>query len=184
MITEVGYEKVNICGSLDEVVAELLKYKKQHKKVYTIFNGVRLFSDRVNIDSAYEAILGKNREEYYKELKRFEEKAKRKEEERKAIIAKSIERWKNEGRKVIDDEYLDDWDSYVPKSLEGLYNGAELSYSLEIIAALNNGLSLKEVNHMFYEQNHSGMSEGIVLSLVGSLCKRGEEFTNYYTDNL
>ena len=59
------YEKIEVTlgSTIDEAVAELLKYKEQGKLVYLKFNGVSLFSDIVTIDSAYLMITGKTREE-------------------------------------------------------------------------------------------------------------------------
>ena len=55
----------------------------------------------------------------------------------------------------------------------------ELGASLDIIKILNNNGTLEEAKKKIIEQNHSGMSFGLVCSMVHALCSRGEEFVNY-----
>lgn len=55
--------EVALGSTIDEAVAELLRYKARGKLVYLKFNGISLFSDMVTIDSAYLLITGKTRDE-------------------------------------------------------------------------------------------------------------------------
>ena len=59
-----------VCGeSIDEVVDMLLKEKENGNHAFCNFNDVILHSDNVTLDSAYMAICGCSREEYFKKLK-------------------------------------------------------------------------------------------------------------------
>ena len=49
----------------------------------------------------------------------------------------------------------------------------------DIVKLLNNGGTLDEAKEMIYEQSHSGMSYGLVCSMVREFCDRGNEFVEY-----
>ena len=71
------------------------------------------------------------------------------------------------------------WVEIVPIRLGDLYRGMELGASLTIIKELNNGCELEVAKVIIEEQGHSGMSFGLVCSMIQGLCDRGIEFTNY-----
>ncbi len=79
----------------------------------------------------------------------------------------------------MEEKYRELWAKCVPIRLNDLYQGMELSSCLDIVEQLNNGKQLKEVKTLIKNQGHSGMSFGLVCSMVKSFCNRGEEFVNY-----
>jgi hypothetical protein len=55
----------------------------------------------------------------------------------------------------------------------------ELQMCLDIVLELNNGCKLDEAKTIIENQGHSGMSFGLVCSMVKSFCDRGVEFSSY-----
>ena len=51
-------------STIDDAVNELLKSKEEGKLVYGSFNGIKLYSDTVTIDSAYRLITGKSKAKF------------------------------------------------------------------------------------------------------------------------
>jgi len=88
----------------------------------------------------------------------------------------NVKHWIEEGHKIIDEKYWKDWDKCVPIRLDDLYHGMELGCCLEIVKALNEGCDLSHALKLMEAQNHSGMSWGLVRSMIYSFCDRGEEF--------
>lgn len=112
------------------------------------------------------------REEYIAELKH-----KRAEHEEK--IPELTKVWIEKGHKILDEEYWSEWDKCVPIRLGDLYEGMELGACLDIIEELNNNCTLDVAKTIIENQNHSGMSFGLVCAMVRAFCKRGEEFVSY-----
>ena len=67
----------------------------------------------------------------------------------------------------------------MPIRLDDLYQGMELKCCLDIVSELNKGCSLDEAKTIIEGQGHSGMSFGLVCSMVKSFCDRGQEFVSY-----
>ena len=79
----------------------------------------------------------------------------------------------------MDEKYRENWAKCVPIRLDDLYRGMELGNCLEIVDQLNKGKQLEEVKPLIENQGHSGMSFGLVCSMVKSFCDRGNEFVAY-----
>lgn len=64
------YKKIDIaCGStIDHCVSKLMECKKRGELAYGVFNGVKLYSDTVNTDTAYKDITGMTKKEFDKLL--------------------------------------------------------------------------------------------------------------------
>jgi hypothetical protein len=87
--------------------------------------------------------------------------------------------WIEKGNAILDEKYHETWAKCVPIRLSDLYQGMELGNCLEIVEQLNNGKTVEEVKPLIENQGHSGMSFGLVCSMIKSFCDRGEEFVNY-----
>ena len=163
-------------GNIESAVREL---KSHEDLVCGSFNGIMLYSDIDDLDSAYVKITGKTEAEFDEaERKRSEEynEQKRKHEE---AIPELTKEWIQKGKEVLDEKYLELWAECVPVRLDDLYQGMELGNCLEIVEQLNKGGELENVKPLIENQGHSGMSHSIVCSMVKSFCERGEEFVNY-----
>lgn len=166
-------------SNIESAVNELLEFKEQGKLVYGEFNGVNLYSDTVTVDSAYKSIIGKTKAEFDESQRKWREDYDRKEREHKEKIPELSKIWMAKGREILTEDKWDYWDEIVPIRLGDLYHGMELGSCLDIVKILNNGGTLDEAKELIENQGHSGMSYGLVKSMVREFSDRGEEFAEY-----
>jgi len=163
-------------GNIESAVKEL----KSHKDlVCGTFNGQILYSDIDDMDSAYKKVTGSTKAEF-DEARRLEnaEYERQKKEHKEAIPQLTIE-WIEKGNKILDKKHHKTWAKCVPIRLGDLYRGMELGNCLEIVEQLNKGAELEKVKPLIEDQGHSGMSFGLVCSMVKDFCDRGAEFVSY-----
>ena len=163
-------------ANLDEAVEMLLRMKEQGESVYCNFNGHKLYSDNVTIDSAYLEVCGKTKAEWDKEMKERLENYKKEEEHAKKVAIEKIPSWIEQGKKYIYPQKLNEWKRCVKARANDLYHGYELDSALEVMEALSNGMSFEEANQIIENQGHSGMSHSIVMGILINFCKNGPEF--------
>jgi hypothetical protein len=177
----VDYKKIDFLGgeTIQEAIKELERFKKRGQLVYVEFNGFKLYSDIDDLDSAYKKITGMTKAEFDAEAEN--ERYKYKEEERKhrEAIPELIKYWVERGNVILDEKYRETWAKCVPIRLDDLYQGMELQCCLDIVIELNNNCTLDEAKAIIEGQGHSGMSLGLVCSMVKSFCDRGAEFVAY-----
>lgn len=165
--------------NVEEAVNKLLSYRAKGILACGPFNGHTLYSDIVTMDSAYIIITGKTKEELDKQHQEWRENHDKAEREHKESIPSLSEVWMNKGREILTEDHWDYWDKIVPIRLGDLYHGMELGACLDIIEILNNNGMLDEAKQMIEDQNHSGMSYGLVCAMVKEFCDRGQEFVDY-----
>lgn len=166
-------------GNIDSAVSELSSYKERNELVFGVFNGVNLYSDVDDLNSAYKKITGKTKLEFDEaKQKRNEEYLEEKLKHEEAIPELTKE-WIEKGNMILDKRYRELWAKCVPVRLSDLYRGMELGNCLEIVEQLNKGESLENVKPLIENQGHSGMSFGLVCSMVKSFCNRGNEFVSF-----
>lgn len=181
MIMEKNYRQIEFGAgeTIETSIKYLSGFKERGELVCGSFNGQMLYSDIDDLDSAYLKITGKSKADFDAELKaendRYQEK-KRKHEE---SIPKLTNEWIEKGDNVLDDKYKALWAECVPIRLKDLYQGMELGMCLDIVSALNSGCSFEEAKSIINNQGHSGMSFGLVCSMVKSFCDRGSLFVSY-----
>ena len=163
-------------GNIEEAVKEL----KSHKDlVKGTFNGQILYSDIDDMDSAYKKVTGSTKAEF-DEARRLENvEYKRQQKEHKEAIPKLTLEWIGKGEKILDKKHHKLWTKIVPIRLDDMYRGMELGNCLEIVEQLNKGAELEEVKPLIENQGHSGMSFGLVCSMVREFADRGTEFVEY-----
>ena len=93
-------------------------------------------------------------------------------------MSKKKERYYFVERMVLE-KYHETWAKCVPIRLDDLYQGMELGATLDIVKELNAGCELQKAKEIIEGQGHSGMSFGLVCSMVKSFCDRGQEFVSY-----
>lgn len=163
-------------GDIESAIKEL----KSHKGlVCGLFNDKMLYSDIDDLDSAYKKITGKTKTEFDADRKAENDRYKEEERKHKEAIPELTKEWIDKGNKVLDGKYHELWAECVPIRLGDLYRGMELGNCLEIVEELNNGKRVEEVKPLIENQGHSGMSFGLVCSMVKSFFDRGDEFVNY-----
>lgn len=165
--------------TIAEVVKELLSYKEKGKLVCGTFNGVTLYSDTVTMDGAYKEIIGKTKAEFDKGQQEWKEDYERQKQEHQEKIPELSEVWEQKGREILTEDKWDYWNKIVPIRLSDLYQGMELGCCLDIVKILNNNGTLDEAKEKIESQDHSGMSFGLVCSMVKEFCSRGSEFVYY-----
>ncbi len=85
-------KEIEVYGNLESAVYTLLAAKARGEHVYCNFNGHRLHSDSVTMDSAYQEVCGCTKEEFDKQRQEWLENYKREEAEREAREAEYAER--------------------------------------------------------------------------------------------
>ncbi len=163
-------------GNIESAVKEL---KNQNELVCGSFNGTMLYSDIDDVDSAYVKITGKTKAEFYEAARVRHEEYEEQKRKHKEAIPELTKQWIEKGNTILDEKYRELWAECVPIRLDDLYQGMELGNCLEIVEQLNNGKTVEEVKPLIENQGHSGMSFGLVCSMVESFCDRGNEFVSF-----
>ena len=168
--------RITIGESIDSVVKRM---KSAGELVSVEFNGVMLYSDIDDVDSAYKKVTGMTKAELDAETQREREQYLEEERRHKDSIPRLTKEWWVRGCSILDAKYHDSWRKCVPIRLNDLYRGMELGCCLDIVKELNNGCTLESAKKIIEGQGHSGMSFGLVCSMVESFCDRGKEFVGY-----
>lgn len=152
--------------------ADILAYHKlRGEYVVGYFNGIALYSDTDDVDSVFKRVTGSTKSEYdamYKPSKKVPQNTPEKAKE-----------WIEAGKLILDKKYHEKWEKCVPIRLDDLYQGMELPACLDIVKELNAGCEMQKAKEIIQSQGHSGMSFGLVCSMVKSFCDRGEAFVAY-----
>ena len=160
-----------------ESIESVMKELKDHEDLVCVcFKGKMLYSDVDDIDSAYLKVTGKSKDEYDTYWKEWKDRYNQEERKHKESIPQLTIEWIEKGRAILDEKYMDFWIKCVPIRLDDLYRGLELGYCLDIVKELNSGCSFEKAKEIVYSQGHSGMSFGLICSMLRSFCDRGDEF--------
>ena len=167
--------KVEIYGNLDEVVRELIRFRNAGFDVYCEFNGHKLYSRDISMDSAYLEVCGCTYSEYLRRRKEWlQEYEERKRKEKEESKAKKPE-WIARGRKLIPEELWSKWEECIDIRISDLYNGMEVESALQVMEAHASGASAKDILQMTYDQGHSGMSYSMLRSIVTFFYPAGKQ---------
>lgn len=179
-----NYEEIEfMCGNtIESCVLELSEYKEKDKLVYGVFNGHKLYSDTVTMDSAYKEITGKTKKEFDDYIKKQNEEYKRQEQEHIDSIPSKTKVWIEKGREILTEDKWEYWKKIVPIRLNDLYQGMELGQCLDLIKLLNDGETFEKAKELIYSQGHSGMSFGLICAMLEEFCPVGEEFVKFVRD--
>jgi hypothetical protein len=175
------YKKIELRlgSSIESAVNQLLEHKEKGVLACGDFNGVTLYSDSVTMDSAYTAITGKTKSEFDRLQQERMDSYERQKREHEEKLPELTKEWRSKGREVLSEDKWGFWDKIVPIRLGDLYQGMELGCCLDIVKILNNNGTLDEAKKKINEQGHSGMSFGLVCSMVDDFSERGKEFVAY-----
>lgn len=163
-------------SNLESVVYTLLAAKARGESVYCDFNGHKLYSDTVSMDSAYMEVLGQTKADYDKAQEEWRENYKREQKEAEERAKANIPNWIEKGQALIFPERYAEWEKCVIARASDLYHGLELDSALEIMTALENGATMEEAKQMLDKQGHSGMSASIVRNILFAFSSKGPEF--------
>lgn len=166
-------------STIQDAVNDLIWYKNKNILACGNFNGTTLYSDTVTMDEAYKKITGKTKTEFDKAQQDWRDNYKKEQEEYKGKIPELTLLWQKKGREVLTEDKWEYWNKIVPIRLADLYQGMELGNCLDIVKILNNNGTFDEAKKEIEKQGHSGMSFGLVCSMVKEFCERGNEFVEY-----
>lgn len=179
---EKNYTEVKMYwGDIKSTVKKLIEHAYNGEFVYIDFNGTRLYSDTVSMDSAYLEICGKT---YFDKIQSDKQYLAKLEEERveyESTIPSQIQVWINKGHEVLSKSHWDYWDEIVPIRLSDMYQGMELRCCLDIVEAIKDG-DLQKGKDLIDSQGHSGMSYGLVKAMVKEFADNGDDFIYYLGD--
>ena len=174
---EKSYKEIEFgFGNIESAVKEL---KSHNELVCGSFNGQMLYSDIDDVDSAYVKITGKTKAEFDEDERIRHEEYEEKKRKHKESIPELTKEWIEKGNYILDEKYRELWAKCVPVRLSDLYQGMELGMCLDIVKELNNNCSFDEAKVIIESQGHSGMSFGLICSMLKSFCDRGNEFVEY-----
>ena len=168
-----------IGDNIERAMQDLAQFKERGELVYGEFNGQKLYSDTDNVDTAYKKITGNTKAEFDAERKAENDRYKEEQRKHKEAIPELTKEWIEKGNAILDEKYHETWAKCVPIRLDDLYQGMELGATLDIVKELNAGCELQKAKEIIEEQGHSGMSFGLVCSMVKSFCDRGQEFVSF-----
>jgi hypothetical protein len=146
------------------------------------FNGKEIRSTDT-LDEAYMKILGMTKSEYEKEMQDWRNDYERREKEHKDNIPNLIPIYREKARGVILEDQYEYWDKIVPIRLDDLYHGMELDATLDLCKIMRDeSMSyderLKKAYDTFMNQGHSGMSAGLVASMLRTFCPDGHDLAD------
>ncbi len=165
--------------SIDKAISQLNKHRQNGELVYGEFNGQKLYSDIDDLDSAYQKVTGKTKAEFDAEMKAENDRYKEEKRKHEESIPELTKEWIEKGKSILDEQYHEKWAKCVPIRLSDLYQGMELGATLAIVKELNAGCKLDVAKTIIEGQGHSGMSFGLVCSMVKAFCNRGSEFVSF-----
>lgn len=169
--------------SIDRVWKKLLKESAECEDTcFCNFNGHEILSTDT-LDDAYMKLMGKTKAEYDKEMQDWQDEYERKEKEHKDNIPNLIPGYREKARGVILEDQYEHWDKIVPIRLGDLYHGMELDCTLDLCKIMRDESlpyddRIRKAYNAFMEQGHSGMSAGLVASMLRAFCPHGEDLAD------
>ena len=165
--------EVTLGSSIYHVHSRLTKDIK--KNYCTKFNDVMLYSTD-SLDGMFLKVTGQTEAEFKHDREQEQLEYKRKELEHKYKIPDLTQEWIEKGKLILDEEKWSLWEEMVPIRLGDLYKGMELGCCLEILEILKTN-EQEKTKQAIYDQGHSGMSFGLVCSMLYALCEdKDKEF--------
>jgi len=174
---EKNYRKIEF--GLGDIISAINELKSHKDLVCGSCNGQILYSDIDDLDSAYKKITGRTKAEFDAERKKEHLEYEERKRKHKEAITELTKEWIEKGKAILDQKHHEYWEKIVPIRLGDLYECMELKATLEIVKELNEGCEISTVKTIIEEQGHSGMSFGLVCSMVKLFCDRGAEFASY-----
>ena len=170
---------INVDFNCGMTIEEAVKYLRQlsyktGKDHCGTFNG-NILSSNMTVDEAYIKCTGKTFKEFKDEQEKMRQDLIRREEDHKKKIPELTKYWIKEGHKVLSQDKWNEWDRCVPIRLDDLYDGMELGQCLDIIKTIKDN-SIGAGIEVMKNQGHSGMSLGLMKSMIYTFCDCGNEF--------
>lgn len=156
--------------TLDDIVIKLEKLRKQGKlNYYAKFNGIKLYSLDVTMNSAFKECLNCTRKTWLKKEKEWLSNVNKNKEQ----VKEKLPLWIEEGKKYIHPEKHSIWEQSCYTFAYGDNDGLEIEKTIEIMNMLASGKSLIEIKEKILNENYSGVIYNRITSLVLLYAKRG-----------
>ena len=166
--------------SLDKIVLKLEKLRREGKiNCYVNFNGTKIYSIDVTMDSAYKECLGCSRRTWLEKQRKFVEKTESNHKKWKKEAQEKLPKWIEEGKKYIHREKFANWEKLCTLSVDSDYYGLEIESALEIMEMLEKNISFNEIKKKIEESGHSGMSYSKTMNIVLNYSKLGPLFYTF-----
>jgi len=160
--------------SLDNIVIKLEKLRRQGKLCYYAnFNGIKLYSLDVTMNSAYKQCLNCTRKTWLKREKRWLEESKTQIEKMEKEAQEKLVSWIEEGKKYIHPEKFLNWEKTCIASVNGDYSGLEVKKALDIMKMLEDGKLFKEIKEKVLADGHSGATYFRTMNIILLYANRG-----------
>lgn len=160
--------------SLDDIVIKLEKLRRQGKlNYYANFNGIKLYSLDVTMDSAFKECLNCSRKTWLKREKRWLEESETQIKKWEKEAQEKLPTWIEEGKKYIHPEKFSNWEKTCIASANGDYSGLEIEKALEIIQMLEDGKQFKEIKEKVLNDGHSGITYSRTMNIILLYANRG-----------
>ena len=172
--------EVELGEDLESVVNKLVELQKKGEMYYYAeFNGIKLYSKNVSLESAYKDVMGKSKQEWLMELEQERERlnkllSKFEEEDRK-----KLPEWIEEGKKYIYEEKHSRWENECKSYFEVLHTGFAIENAVTIMKMLDEKKKFKDILEQMLKQGHTGMSKSTTLNIVLKYSKEGPKFYKY-----
>ena len=174
-----GHVKNDWWGDLENFVKQMQAFEANGLHVEADFNGRIFYSDTITMDDAYLKVTGYTKDEFDRAVEAEHQRALEEERQYKARLPELKAHYIEAGQALIAEDKWSEWERCVDIRLGGLYKGADLEASLELMTQLSNGMDFADVRETLNDQDHSGASYGIVVSIVRSFSDQGEEFSDF-----
>ena len=165
---------------LDDIVIRLEKLRRKGKfNYYANFNGIKLYSLDVTMDSAFNECLKCTRKTWLRREKRWLEETRIEIEKSKKEAQEKLPNWIEEGKKYIHPEKFINWEKTCVASANGDYYGLEVEKALEIMQMIEDGKLFKEIKEKVLNDGHSGMTYSKTMNIILLYANRGPALFNF-----
>lgn len=166
--------------SLEKIVLQLENLRRQGKlNCFVNFNGIKLYSIDVTMNSAFKECVGCTRKTWLKKQKKWLEDAKTKTEKWKKEAEEKLPYWIEEGKKYIHPAKFENWKKTCIASANGDYYGLEVRDALEIMKMIEDGVSFEDIKEKIEKAGHSGMTYSGTMNVVLNYARKGPEFYSF-----
>lgn len=165
---------------LSSVVIDLEKLRRQGKlNCYVNFNGKKLYSLDVTMNSAYKEVVGCTRRTWLKRKKKWVQEAEDLNKQLEKEAEEKIPYWISEGEKYIHPEKKENWEKTCVVHSKSDYHGLEVEHAITVMKMLNDGIDFEVIKENIKNQGHSGRSYDLMMDIVLNFSNKGPYFYRY-----
>ena len=165
---------------LSNVVINLEKLRRQGKlNCYVNFNGKKLYSLDVTMNSAYKEVLGCTRRTCLRREKKWKQQSEDLKKQWDKEAEEKLPYWISEGEKYIHPEKKDNWKKTCVVHSKSDYHGLEVEHAITVMKMLNDEIDFEVIKETIKKQGHSGRSYALMMDIVLNYSNKGPYFIRY-----